>query len=173
MTDGSRAREEPGAERPAAPAGMGRAMALVMAGALALYVILAGDRAVRLIASGEPVGVIAGIALVVFFLVGAWALVRELVFGAQLDRAVRELAAVGGMPQPLPATPSGRADKAAAEGAFPVAKADVEAHPGSWQAWLRLSMAYDAARDRRRARMAARKALELRRVRQTGSQEAR
>ena len=78
----------------------------------------------------------------------------------------------GGMPEPLPATPSGRADKDAAEHAFPVAKADVEAHPESWRSWLRLSMAYDAARDRKRARMAARKALELRRLRETGAQEA-
>lgn len=159
-------------DRPAAPAGIGRALALVMAGALALYVVLAGDRAVRLIASGEPIGIVAGIALIVFFFVGAWALVRELVFGMQLDRAVRALAAEDGMPQPLPATPSGRAEKESAEGAFPIAKADVEAHPESWQSWLRLSMAYDSARDRKRARMAARKALDLRKVRQTGAQEA-
>ena len=157
-------------DRRAAPAGIGMAFALVMAGALALYLVLAGDRAVRLIASGEVVGAIAGVALIVFFLVGVWALARELVFGTQLHRAVRELDAAGGMPEPLPATPSGRADKEAAEGAFPVAKADVEANPESWQSWLRLSMAYDAARDRKRARMAARKALALRK---TGAQEDR
>nr|WP_241429270.1 hypothetical protein [Agrococcus sp. ARC_14] len=148
------------------------ALALVMAGALALYLVLAGDRAVRLIASGEVVGIIAGLALIVFFLVGVWALARELVFGVQLNRAIRALDAQGGMPEPLPATPSGRADKESAEGAFPVAKADVEANPESWQSWLRLSMAYDAARDRKRARMAARKALSLRRLRDTGEQEA-
>ncbi|WP_413316343.1 hypothetical protein AA0Z99_07205 [Agrococcus sp. 1P02AA] len=155
---------EPVAARRAAPAGMGMALALVMAGALALYLVLAGDRAVRLIASGELIGIVTGIALLVFFVVGAWALGRELVFGAQLHRAVRELDAQGGMPLPLPAMPSGRADREAAEGAFPIAKADVEAHPESWQSWLRLSMAYDAARDRKRARMAARKALALRRA---------
>lgn len=155
-----------------APAGIGMTLALVMAGALALYLVLAGDRAVRLIASGEAIGIVIGIALVVFFLAGAWSLGRELVFGAQLDRAVRALDAEDGMPAPLPATPSGRADKEAAEQAFPVAKADVEAHPESWQSWLRLSMAYDAARDRKRARMAARKTLDLRKLRETGAQEA-
>lgn len=163
---------EPAAARRAAPAGMGMALALVMAAALAVYLVLAGDRAARLIGSGEPIGIASGAALLVFFLVGAWALARELVFGSQLHRAVRELDARGGMPQPLPATPSGRADREAAERAFPVAKADVEANPESWQSWLRLSMAYDAARDRKRARMASRKALELRRRHRTGAQEA-
>ncbi|WP_405217257.1 hypothetical protein [Agrococcus sp. Ld7] len=158
--------------RRAAPAGIGMTLALIMAGALALYLVLAGDRAVRLIASGELVGILMGIGLVVFFLAGAWALGRELVFGVRLDRAVRALDAEDGMPAPLPATPSGRAEKDAAERAFPVAKADVEAHPQSWQSWLRLSMAYDAARDRKRARMAARKSLNLRTLRKTGAQEA-
>lgn len=159
-------------DRTAAPAGIGMALALVMAGALALYLVVAGDRAVKLITSGEPVGIIVGIALIVFFLAGAWALGRELVFGARLDRAVRALDAEDGMPAPLPATPSGRAEKDAAERAFPIAKADVEAHPQAWQSWLRLSMAYDAARDRKRARMAARKSLDLRKLRKTGAQEA-
>lgn len=143
--------------------------ALVMVAVLGLYVVLAGDRAVRLIASGEPAGIGAGIALVVFFLLGVWVLVRELVFGVRLDRAVRELDAQGGMPEPLPATPSGRAELEAANAAFPAARADVEAHPESWQSWLRLSMAYDAARDRKRAREAARTAL---RLRKTGGREA-
>ncbi len=159
--------------RPAAPTRSARALALVMAGALALYVVVAGGLAVGFLLAGTPVGVAAGIALLIMTAVGAWALVRELVFGLRLDAAVRELAATGGMPEPLPAVPSGRADAAAAEEAFPIAKADVEAHPESWQSWLRLSMAYDAARDRKRARMAARRALELRAVRETGSQEAR
>lgn len=153
--------------------GFRKSAALAMAALLALYVIVAGDRAVRFIATGEALGIAVGIALVVMFLVGAWALVREVVFGVQLEGAVAALEAEGGMPAPLPGTPSGRADKDAAEQAFPVAKADVEAHPESWQSWLRLSMAYDAARDRRRARHAARTALGLRRaLRKTESKEA-
>jgi hypothetical protein len=153
--------------------GFRKSAALAMAALLALYVILAGDRAVRFIGTGEPLGIAVGIALIVTFLAGAWALVREVVFGMQLERAVAELEAEGGMPAPLPRTPAGRADKEAAEVAFPVAKADVEAHPESWQSWLRLSMAYDAARDRRRARHAARTSLGLRRaLRKTGPQEA-
>jgi hypothetical protein len=143
---------------------MSRVFAWVMALVLALYVGLAGSWAVQLIASGEPVGIGLGIALLVLAAVGAWALVTELVFGVRLDRLVRALDAAGGMPTPLPRAPSGRADRAAADDAFPVAKADVEAHPESWESWLRLSMAYDAARDRRRARRAAREAIRLRRA---------
>ncbi|WP_249295908.1 hypothetical protein [Agrococcus sp. Marseille-Q4369] len=156
-------------DRPAARTSARKGFALAMAAVLALYVVLAGSRAVQFIATGQPLAIAVGAALIIFFLIGAWALAREVVFGVQLDRAVRELEVAGGMPQPLPGTPSGRADREAAEGAFPVAKADVEAHPESWQSWLRLSMAYDAARDRRRARMAARKALSLRK---TAPQEA-
>ncbi|GAA2174619.1 hypothetical protein GCM10009846_21260 [Agrococcus versicolor] len=143
---------------------MSRAFAWVMGIVLALYIGLAGSWAVQLVASGEPLGIGLGIALVVLAAIGAWALVTELVFGVRLDRAVRALGAAGGMPTPLPKAPSGRADKDAADDAFPVAKADVEAHPESWESWLRLSMAYDAARDRRRARRAAREALRLRRA---------
>ncbi|WP_241248981.1 hypothetical protein [Agrococcus sp. KRD186] len=157
---------------PAARTRTARALALVIAAALALYVVVAGGLAIGFLLTGTPLSIVVGVALAVFTIVGAWALASELVFGIRLDRAVRALAAEGGMPAPLPATASGRADTAAAEHAFPVAKADVEAHPGSWQSWLRLSMAYDAARDRKRARMAARKALELRKLRETGAQEA-
>ena len=156
-------------DRPAARTSARPGFALAMAAVLALYVVLAGSRAVQFISTGQPLAIAVGVALIVFFLIGAWALAREVVFGVQLDRAVRELAAAGGMPKPLPGTPSGRADRAAAEGAFPVAKADVEAHPESWESWLRLSMAYDAARDRLPAPMAARPALSLRK---TAPQEA-
>lgn len=140
---------------------MTRTWALVMAGVLALYIGLIGWRAVQLVASGEPLAVALGIALLVIPLVGVWALVTEVRFGLRLERLVRALEREGGMPTPLPATPSGRADRDAADAAFPVARADAEAHPESWRSWLRLSMAYDASRDRKRARQAAREAIRL------------
>lgn len=135
-----------------------------MAAVLGLYIVLVGARAVQLLGSGEPLGVALGVALLVIPIVGAWALVTELTFGVRLARLVRRLEHADAMPTPLPATPSGRADRQAADAAFPVAKADVEAHPESWESWLRLSMAYDAARDRRRARRAAREAIRLARL---------
>ena len=143
---------------------MRRTFALVMAGVLALYVVLVGQRALELLRSGEAAGIGMGIALIVFPLLGAWALIVELRFGFRLERLVRKLEAAGGMPHPLPAAPSGRAELEAALAAFPAARDDVHANPDSWESWLRLSMAYDAARDRKRARKAARKALELSRA---------
>lgn len=143
---------------------MRKAFALVMAAVLALYVLLVFQRALDLVTSGEPVGIAMGVALFVFPLLGAWALVVEVTFGFRLERLVKQLDDEGGMPEPLPATASGRADIDAALDAFPRARDDVHAHPEAWQSWLRLSMAYDAARDRRRARKAARKAIELRRA---------
>ena len=142
---------------------MRKAFALIMAAVLALYVALVFQRAFELLRSGEFVGVAMGVALLVFPLLGAWALIIEVVFGFRLERLVRTLEESGGMPAPLPATASGRAELNAALEAFPSAREDVHANPESWESWLRLSMAYDAARDRRRARKAARRALQLRR----------
>lgn len=157
---------EAGANTPSAkaPKGWNRIGAWIMAAILALYIVLAGWRAVQLMTSGEPFGVALGVALLVIPIVGAWALVTEVRFGVRLERLVERLDAAGGMPEPLPTAASGRPDRDAADNAFPAAKAAVEAAPESWQAWLRLSFAYDAARDRRRARHAAREAIRLERA---------
>ncbi|WP_293695239.1 hypothetical protein [uncultured Agrococcus sp.] len=140
---------------------MKKGFALGMAAVLAMYVVLVFQRALDLVRSGEPVGIVMGTALFVFPLLGVWVLVVEIRFGFRLERLVRRLEKNDGMPEPLPATPSGRAELDAALEAFPKARDDVHEHPESWESWLRLSMAYDAARDRRRARKAARKAIEL------------
>jgi Flp pilus assembly protein TadD len=51
--------------------------------------------------------------------------------------------------------------RAVADEEFPRYKAEVEAEPGSWRAWFRLGLAYDASGDRRRARWALREAIRL------------
>ncbi|MGO1391915.1 hypothetical protein [Agrococcus casei] len=140
---------------------LNKAMAFVMALVLALYLALALRHALDFFSSGEPIGYAMGAALLVLPLIGVWILFVEVRFGIRLDGLVRRLERADGMPEPLPATPSGRADLDAALEAFPVARDDAKANPESWESWLRLSMAYDAARDRKRARKAARKAIEL------------
>ena len=60
-----------------------------------------------------------------------------------------------------PRTPSGRVDKAAADARFGVYAEEVQADPDSWQAWYRLGIGYDDARDRKRARSAMRTAIRL------------
>jgi Flp pilus assembly protein TadD len=57
--------------------------------------------------------------------------------------------------------PSGRPERAAADALFETRREEVEAAPEDWQAWFRLALAYDDARDRRRARAAMRRAIAL------------
>ncbi len=142
----------------------GRSAALLMAGLLVFYLALIGWRAVLFLASGEPAGIVIGVALLVLPVVGAWALVRELQFGRNSERLIRVLDDEGGLPvEELPVRASGRPVRAAADEDFPRYKAEVDAAPEDWRAWLRLGLAYDAAGDRRRARAAIRTAISLER----------
>ena len=139
--------------------------AVVMAVLLALYLALVGWRAVQFVQTGEPVAVVIGLGLIVLPVLAAWGLWRELQFGIRSQRLVEQLGAEGALDLGLPLRPSGRADRAAADAAFPGFREAVESEPDSWRAWLRLGLAYDAAGDRRRARKAVRTAIELERGR--------
>lgn len=141
-----------------------KAGALLMAALLALYVVLVGWRAVQFVATGEPVAVGIGVALIVLPIIAAWALWREIAFGVRSQALVRRLEAEGELDLGLPLQPSGRPERAAADAAFPAFRAAAEAEPESWRAWLRLGLAYDAAGDRRRARAAVRRAITLERA---------
>ena len=142
----------------------GRIAAWSMAVLLALYLVLVADRSVRLVATGEPVAIGLGVALIVFPVIAAWALMRELLFGIRTERLVKDLAAEGALPEDdLARRPSGRPDRAAADAEFDRYRAEVDAAPESWRAWFRLGLAYDASGDRRRARAALRRAIALNR----------
>ncbi len=139
----------------------------VMVALLALYFVLLGQRAVVLLGSGVGVGIAMGLALIVFPLVGAWAIWRELLFGIRTQRLVGILDAEDGEPvDDLPKLASGRPVRAAADEEFPRYRAEVDAEPESWRAWFRLGLAYDASGDRRRARKAIRTAIALNRSEQ-------
>ncbi|MFP5313070.1 MAG: hypothetical protein ACLGH7_11835, partial [Actinomycetes bacterium] len=70
--------------------------------------------------------------------------------------------AEGGLPvDELPRTPGGRIVRAAADAEFEKYRAEAEAAPGDWRSWFRLSCAYDAAGDRKRARASMRDAVKL------------
>ncbi|WP_430646244.1 tetratricopeptide repeat protein [Agromyces sp. GXS1127] len=139
--------------------------AVVMAALLALYVALVGWRAVQFVLTGEPVAVAMGVALIVLPIVAAWAIWREFAFGIRSQRLVERLEAEGALDLGIPVRPSGRPERREADAAFPAFREAVEAEPDSWRAWLRLGLAYDAAGDRRRARRAVRRAIELERAR--------
>lgn len=138
----------------------------VMAALLGLYIVLIGWRAVQLLQTGEPVGIAMGVALIALPLIAVWALGRELWFGVRAEQLARRLEAEGGLPDDVVATtPSGRISRADADALFPKYRAEVEAAPDDWRAWFRLSLAYDAAGDRRRARGAVREAIRRERLR--------
>ncbi|HET8958742.1 hypothetical protein EV141_1353 [Microcella putealis] len=133
---------------------------VVMAALLALYLVVVGLYAVRLVTDPLPVVQAMGWALILLPLLGAWALAAELRFGVQAERLATQLEAEGGLPDDeLPASASGRLDRERADALFARYKAEVEADPEPWQNWFRLALAYDGARDRRRARWATREAI--------------
>ena len=137
----------------------------VLLAALLLYLVLLGQRGWALVTSGSgPVAVVLGVGVLLLPLVVAWAVGRELLFGARTEAMARELEAADRLPpDDLPRTPSGRVERGAADAAFARYRAEVDEAPADWGAWFRLSCAYDAAGDRRRARAAMRHAAGLRR----------
>lgn len=135
-----------------------------MALLLVLYLALVAQLAVRLFLVPSAISKVIGIALVVLPLIGAWALIAELLFGVRSARLVRLLSASGQLPvDTLPKRASGRPERSAADSEFPRYQAEVEADPGSWQAWFRLGLAYDASGDRKRARSSIRRSIFLER----------
>lgn len=133
-----------------------------MAALLGLYLVVVLGYALRLITDPLPIVQGMGWALVVFPLLGFWALAVELRFGFRAAALARRLEAEGGSPDDvLPARASGRVEREAADAIFARYADEVTQHPESWQHWLRLALAYDASRDRRRARWAMREAMRL------------
>jgi cytochrome c-type biogenesis protein CcmH/NrfG len=102
------------------------------------------------------------VTLLVLPLVGAWALVREVLFGVRAEKLGRLLESTNELPdEELPTRPSGRVERDAVDEIFPRYRAEVEAAPTDWKAWYRLGLAYDGAGDRKRARSAIREAIHL------------
>lgn len=142
-----------------------RTVAWVLALAVGIYLLFTAARAWTLIASGDPVPVLLGISVIVFPLLGAWLIARELIFGLRSQTLGRILGAEGGLPvDDLPRTPSGRIERDAADERFAEYEVQVQADPGNWRCWYRLAIAYDDARDRKRARSAMRRAIALHRA---------
>ncbi len=124
------------------------------------YLVLVAARAGDFIAAGGPVAIALGLSIAVLPLIGAWVVWREIRFGVAVQRLADRLAAQGRLPvDDLPRTPSGRVQRAAADARFEQVRARVEAEPEDPAAWFALAVAYDDARDRKRARAAMRTAL--------------
>src|SRR5699024_12482257 len=82
--------------------------------------------------------------------------------GRRTEQLARTLGAGGGLPvDGRPRSPGGRIIREAADREFVKYQAEAEAAPEDWRSWFRLSCAYDASVDRKRARATMRKAISL------------
>jgi hypothetical protein len=137
----------------------------VMVGLLVLYLIFVINYSFILIGTGEPIAQVMGWALVVLPVIGFWALGAEMVFIFRAERLFNTLKDEAALPAEIDERrPSGRPAQEAADQAFELYRAEAEASPESWRAWLRLGLAYDASGDRRRARWAVRRAITISRA---------
>ena len=129
---------------------------------LVFYLVVSFQRSILLLTDSNPAAKAIGAAYLVLPIVGAWAMIRELMFGARTEQMAKVLEAEGGLPvDELPRTPAGRIVRSAADLEFEKYKAEAEAAPEDWRSWFRLSCAYDAAGDRKRARASMRDAVKL------------
>jgi hypothetical protein len=139
-----------------------KAVVAVLVAVTAFYAWMIGVKGIALLRNGGLVPILLGVALLLLPVLGLYLVWRELDFGRRSARLADELAREDALPvDDLPRRPSGRVDRVAADATFAARRAEVEAHPESWQAWYRLALAYDDAGDRTRARSAARKAIAL------------
>ena len=140
-----------------------RLVVALLSAALVGYFVLIGDKALILFKDGSPATIGLGVAALLMPLIGAILLFFELRFGWRTQQLGRRLADEGGLPeQPdLPTRPSGRIDKAAALPHFEQARREAADDPENWRVWFRLADAYDLAGDRKRARAAMRRAIDL------------
>ncbi|WP_294646935.1 tetratricopeptide repeat protein [uncultured Rothia sp.] len=143
--------------------GFGKTFAALTCTLLALYLVYTADRGVSLLLSGSVAGVVLGLGMILLPVLGAWALVREILFGTRIQMMAQQLSDSGDLAEDnLPRTPSGKVDREAAAAEFESFAAAVEQEPENWKAWFNLACMYDAVGERKRARAAMRNAWSLR-----------
>lgn len=131
---------------------------------LLVYVVVLGQWAVLLITNGTPIGAAMGLLVLVFPIMGGWVIWRELKFGLGAERLGKQLESNNEWPVfQLELRPSGRPTKESAEENFKLFQKQAEENPDDWKSWFALSLAYDAAGDRPRARQAMVKAIAMHR----------
>jgi cytochrome c-type biogenesis protein CcmH/NrfG len=131
--------------------------------ALVVYFVLLGRIAWAFITSGSVAAIMLGLAVLVMPLIGIWVMVSTLQAGFAHQRLAR-LAREAGMEldvSELPRMPSGRIRRDAADALFETVRDELDEDPDDWRRWYRVARAYDYAGDRRRAREAMKKAVEL------------
>ena len=130
---------------------------------LAVYLLLLSKWALGMLAIGTWLGIVLGVLVFSFPLLGAYAIYRELRFGLKVEAMGRELENANEWPVfQLELRPSGRPTKESADENFKTIAKQAEANPNDWKSAFALSLAYDACGDRPRARKAMAEAMALR-----------
>lgn len=143
-----------------------RSVAFALVAVLGVYLVLVGWRGVVLVTegvgSGDWVGVLLGSSVLVFPVIGAGLVWREVRFGMDTQALAAHLASRDELPvDDLPKRPSGRVEKQAAREAFDASHLAAQNHPGDPAAWYRLGLAYNDMGDRRQARASIREAIRV------------
>ena len=129
---------------------------------LSVYLLLLANWAVGMIAVGSLLGIVMGILVLAFPILGAYAIYRELRFGLRVEKMGKELESKNEWPVfQLVLRPSGRPTRESADENFKMVAEAAKANPSDWKAQFALSLAYDACGDRPRARKAMAEAMAL------------
>jgi tetratricopeptide (TPR) repeat protein len=125
------------------------------------YIVLLGQQGYLFLMQDNLVSQIMGASILVLPVFGVWGIFRELKFGLAVEKLGKKLEDEKGWPSfEFSLRPSGRAVKAEALLEFDKFCQAADADPENWRKWFALGLIYDACGDRRRARMAMRKAIE-------------
>jgi hypothetical protein len=135
--------------------------AAFMAALVLVYLVLLGQRGYIFLMQDQPVGKVMGFFILVLPAFGLWGIFRELKFGLNVEKLGRTLEDEKSWPSfEFSLRPSGRAVKSEALLEFEKFRVAAELDPENWRKWFALGLIYDACGDRKRARMAMRKAIE-------------
>jgi hypothetical protein len=135
--------------------------AIGMAILVLLYVALLGRQGYLFLMQDNLVSKAIGLSILVLPFFGFWGILRELRFGLQVEKLGKTLEDEKGWPSfEFSLRPSGRAVKSEALLEFEKFRVAAEQDPSNWRKWFALGLIYDACGDRKRARMAMRKAIE-------------
>jgi len=125
------------------------------------YVFTLLGRGIILLQEPSLIAVAMGLAILVLPLVALWALFAELQFGLKAQRLSRRLIALDIPGLDLDLRASGRATKDSANKELERIQDAVNRDPENWSLWFQLGEAHDAAGERKNARAAIRKAIQL------------
>ena len=134
--------------------------AYILAAAGVIYAVFALWRAWVVFQDGTLVAKVLALSITFIPILGIVLIIREIRFGLNMQAMGRQLGVEGRLPiDDLPRTASGRAEQNAADIRFNEIADRSES--GDWRDWFHIAVAYEDARDRKRARASMRKAEKL------------